>query len=355
MKENYIDSLTGLRAIAASMVFFHHFNPFHKNSFAFGIVNEFHIGVTIFFVLSGFLIGLRYSDKNVNVKKYFVNRFARIYPIFFIFTILTFLVFPPSGFMEVLLNITLLKGFFNEYKFTGIPQGWTLTVEECFYAFALILFFLIKRKKIITIAIIPFALLGLTFLLLKVFPNITYKGFLQDYDFIRNYTFLGRSFEFISGFLLSYFLYKFTFKSKIFTYLGVAVILLSCFLLYSVKGDQEVGVLNLVGQIINNYFLPLFGIIPLIYGLTKEETFLSKLLSTELFDQLGKSSYVFYIIHMGVIQDLITKYTQSFLLLYFLILIISWLVYTYIEEPMNKFVKSIARSKKRPTINGLLE
>jgi peptidoglycan/LPS O-acetylase OafA/YrhL len=122
-----------------------------------------------------------------------------------------------------------------------------------------------------------------------------------------------------------------------------------------VKGDQEVGVLNLVGQIINNYFLPLFGIIPLIYGLTKEETFLSKLLSTELFDQLGKSSYVFYIIHMGVIQDLITKYTQSFLLLYFLILIISWLVYTYIEEPMNKFVKSIARSKKRPTINGLLE
>jgi peptidoglycan/LPS O-acetylase OafA/YrhL len=211
----------------------------------------------------------------------------------------------------------------------------------------LVLFFLVKRKKIITIAIIPFALLGVTFLLLKVFPNITYKGFLQDYDFVINYTFLGRSFEFVSGFLLSYFLNKFTFKRKMFTYFGAAAILLSCFLLYSAKGSHEVGVLTLTGQMINNYFLPLFGIVPLIYGLIKEETFLSKMLSTKLFERLGKSSYVFYIIHMGIIQNFITKYTQSYLLLYILILIISWLVYKYIEEPLNKFIKNIASPKRR--------
>ncbi|WP_027380846.1 acyltransferase family protein [Chryseobacterium daeguense] len=334
MKENYIKSLTGLRTIAASMVFFHHFNPFGKETILYGIVNEFHIGVTIFFVLSGFLIGYRYGDKEVNVKQYFINRFARIYPIFFIFTLLTFLVFPPSGLKEIALNFTLLKGFSDEYKFTGIPQGWTLTVEECFYAFALVLIFLVKNKKILLIELIPFVLLGVSLLIFK------------DGDFIRNYTFLGRSFEFIAGFLLSYYIKMINYKTVYLTYFGTFFIVISCVLLYVVKGDKEVGVLTLEGQIINNYFLPLFGIVPLIYGLIKEETFISRILSTGLFEKLGKSSYVFYIIHMGVVQDLITKKVHSFVLLYVIMLIISWLIFHYIEEPLNALIKKIARPRR---------
>ena len=88
----YFNALTGIRAIAAYMVFFHHYNPFVKfiySYFIYSNINEFHIGVTLFFVLSGFLISFKYLNNNdFNYTKYFINRFSRIYPIYFILTIL---------------------------------------------------------------------------------------------------------------------------------------------------------------------------------------------------------------------------------------------------------------------------
>ena len=52
----YFPALTGLRAIAAYMVFFHHFNFFSQfgESLLSRMVNEFYAGVSVFFVLSGF-------------------------------------------------------------------------------------------------------------------------------------------------------------------------------------------------------------------------------------------------------------------------------------------------------------
>ena len=57
-KENF-PALTGIRAVAAFMVYIHHRNPFDEVFFGKKIhdfFGEFHVGVTIFFVLSGFLI-----------------------------------------------------------------------------------------------------------------------------------------------------------------------------------------------------------------------------------------------------------------------------------------------------------
>ncbi|WP_278381005.1 acyltransferase family protein [Chryseobacterium arthrosphaerae] len=347
MEKNYITSLTGLRTIAASMVFFHHFNPFPKKTLYFGVVNEFHIGVTIFFVLSGFLIGLRYSDKEINISKYFINRLARIYPVFFLFTVITFLVSPPSGIFESILNFTMLKGLFDEYKFSGIAQGWTLTVEEFFYAFALILFPLVKRKQIFFIFLIPFFLLGITFFFKSIAPQYSFHGFLKDYDFIRNYTFFGRSFEFISGFLLSYYLPKINYKTKYITWIGVFGIIISCISLHFVKGNESVGVITLPGQMINNYILPIFGIIPLIYGLVKEKTIISEILSTKIFELLGKSSYVFYIIHMGVVQVFVNKFFNNYFFVFLIIQVLSIIIFKTFEEPMNKFIKRTFKGKNK--------
>ncbi|RFP64147.1 hypothetical protein D0N36_15690 [Hymenobacter lapidiphilus] len=65
----YLGALTGIRAIAAYMVFFHHFNIFKNSASPVGaffeqLCEEWHIGVTIFFVLSGLLISLRYFEKS---------------------------------------------------------------------------------------------------------------------------------------------------------------------------------------------------------------------------------------------------------------------------------------------------
>src|SRR6478735_4275673 len=58
-----LPALTGVRAIAMYLVFFHHFNPPESatGSFIRGLIKEGHLGVTMFFVLSGFLIAYRYN------------------------------------------------------------------------------------------------------------------------------------------------------------------------------------------------------------------------------------------------------------------------------------------------------
>ena len=158
-KASFFNELTGIRAIAAFMVFMHHYNYFTEpmvGSFMHNFINEFHIGVPIFFVLSGFLICYRYYD---NIKlhdnrwtvQYIQNRVARIYPMYFLVTTGTFLLIIlkfqqwPHSTMIYLANITFVKGFCDSLKFTGVGQGWTLTVEECFYFTAPVIF-LLSRK-----------------------------------------------------------------------------------------------------------------------------------------------------------------------------------------------------------------
>ncbi|MXP28657.1 acyltransferase family protein [Porphyrobacter algicida] len=76
MKRDLIKPLHGLRGIAALTVVFGHY----------GIVTSTpSLGVVLFFILSGFLIGKLYVERPFNTKEvssYVVARFARIYPLF---------------------------------------------------------------------------------------------------------------------------------------------------------------------------------------------------------------------------------------------------------------------------------
>ena len=188
MNKNNYPALTGIRAIAAFMVFLHHYNPFDKAIFGKNIHNffsEFHVGVTIFFVLSGFLICNKYfALNNFNMKEYLVKRFARIFPMYFILTSLTFVFFEiyhiTSSIENLniyILNISFLRGFFNDLKFSGIPQGWSLTVEEMFYLLAPLFFILIKKSKIFLI-LIPLIFISVGFLLVSVLSNSNFYGFM---------------------------------------------------------------------------------------------------------------------------------------------------------------------------------
>ena len=90
-------ALTGYRAIAAWIIFVYHFMPFNNPKYPASIkqfVWGFHIGVDMFFVLSGFLITYRYfNDRPIDFKKYILNRFARIYTMYILITLLVFMVY----------------------------------------------------------------------------------------------------------------------------------------------------------------------------------------------------------------------------------------------------------------------
>ena len=135
MKTHEIRPLTALRFVAALMVFIHHFYaPVYSLAFkkpaTFGeaVAIEGHIGVTIFFVLSGFLITLRYflgtEPRTWSLKEYIVRRIARIWPLYYFLLIVTLIVSQQSLVSsESLIYWTLSQGFFMLYWAGGIPPA----------------------------------------------------------------------------------------------------------------------------------------------------------------------------------------------------------------------------------------
>ncbi|SFA88597.1 Peptidoglycan/LPS O-acetylase OafA/YrhL, contains acyltransferase and SGNH-hydrolase domains [Flavobacterium swingsii] len=349
--KGYFSALTGVRAIAAFMVYFHHFNPINKNIFGQGVYDffsELHIGVTLFFVLSGFLIAYRYYNlENINFKEYMINRFARIYPMYFLLTTITFLFFAIlhaqysfSDFKIYFLNITFLRGFFNDFKFTGVGQGWSLTVEEIFYIIAPLLFIVVKKSKLFLLAL-PILILMTGFLLVYIFQDYSFYGLMKTQDFMLDFTFFGRCIEFFIGISLAIFIKKFeNLNFRVITYFGLFSICFFVFLLSILKVGDGYGTDCMFGKIINTLLLPLFGIAPLFIGLIFEKTLISKILESRLFQILGKSSYVFYLIHMGIFVAVLNKIGENYIFHFVSLNIIAIILYQCLELPVNNYLRT---------------
>ncbi len=133
--------------------------------------------------------------------------------------------------------------------------------------------------------------------------------------------------------------------------------ILFCFLIYlmSLINAQHGGfaLFHPLGLFINNVFLPLaLGLV--IYGLLTEKTKLRSILSTNTFEQLGKSSYAFYLLHYSYAFFLLHFYGISKIFsfsgnldmlnypLYFIqVVIVALLLHKYVEEPACKFIQGV--------------
>ena len=347
----FFPALTGYRAIAAWMIFVYHFFPFDNPKYPLlvkNITGGFHIGVDLFFVLSGFLITYRYfNSQPIQFKNYMVNRFSRIYPMYFIITLCVFLVgffitsiwnFEKS--IEAILSFTMTKALFSNYFLAGIPQGWTLTLEEMFY-FTAPLYFIFIRKNKNALWILPLLIFGV-FAILKYFTAIPENqwGFLQSN--IHSYII-----EFFAGIALAYLVLnkKINFKRNWVTYFGILMIFL-----YLICRPYIASLVNLksdIGRFGEMTILSIFGIAPLLWGLIFEKTIVQKILSNKILVLLGKSSFVFYLIHKGFIPIFINDYISDNKLVIFIMLnLISIGLYTYVEEPLNLYFRKKLSKKK---------
>ncbi|MCP4125368.1 MAG: acyltransferase [Bacteroidetes bacterium] len=146
-----IIELDFLRGIAIILVLFSHY-PMFK------VFKACWMGVDLFFVLSGFLVGgllIREFNRRgtVSIKRFLVRRGLKIYPAFytyiFVTVALTLLVrsfgIPLFG-IEITWRTFLAEIFYVQNYITGIwGHNWTLGIEEHFY-FLLAFLFLILRK-----------------------------------------------------------------------------------------------------------------------------------------------------------------------------------------------------------------
>ena len=144
-----IPALTGLRAIAAGMIFFYHWFFEEAKSLPLFLRAPFDVGyvaVPIFFALSGFLLTTRYhkafAQKRITFGTYLTKRFARIYPLYFV--VLTLFVMAlnrpthmvPRGARAIVATYTLTQALFPSLLLLGTQVGWTLTLEAMFYLIA---------------------------------------------------------------------------------------------------------------------------------------------------------------------------------------------------------------------------
>lgn len=356
-RQPIIPALTGIRAIAAYLVYLHHTNPFTEErfgSFIHSFIHQFHIGVSIFFVLSGFLITLRYYESSTLklpwLKKYFQNRIARVYPMYFMLTTFTAIIYliqhrpDQNPLFTYLMNITFLKGFFDDLKFTLIAQGWSLTVEECFYISAPLLFIGFRKSKSFLFYItIAFIVIGC--LLVAIFSEVNFYGFFKSFTFLFTYTFPGRCAEFLMGaamvILFRPQLLKPEIKNSKLTLLGIAFIIgvVITMTLLDMKGNAAHYSLEKV--LVNNFMLPA-AIALFFYGLITEASLLKNILSSKILVTLGKASYTFYLIQVGIIYSFLNHYlTGDFLVIFILINLLSLALWYTLEEPMNRWIRTL--------------
>ncbi len=151
---NRIASLDFLRFLAIlsvvslhSLEFLHDIPELVIKVFSYGW-----IGVDLFFVLSGFLIGRQAftssADDQHPVRHFILKRFFRTLPLYY-FVLLVYLFIKPIGGFPF--NDTKIKYFFFLQNFLNpkdFVQSWSLCIEEQFYILFPLLIFSCKLKKI---------------------------------------------------------------------------------------------------------------------------------------------------------------------------------------------------------------
>lgn len=349
----YYPALTGLRMVAACLVFMAHHSyivPEGTPALARQLVEGTYVGVSLFFVLSGYLIARQYFyhpfGSVTDYLRYLGVRAARIFPLYWLILFglyLQWLFTLP----ELLLHVTLLKGFLVRYQLAGIVQAWTLTTELTFYALAPFLFRLIQVRSLAwawgATLLTGILLAGLGGALDHWTNNRA--GFLPDLKNMAWFTFFGRSTEFFAGIYLFCFLAKrpaLAQKAPVFfpvTYAGGILFLVVYWGISLLATPTEPAVAAWPGLLLHHLLLPI-SIGLLLYGLIVEETWLVKLLAQPLLVAMGNASYVFYLIHLGWIRNwVVLNLTDSVPLLFGLMWAMALVLYYSLDRPLYQWLK----------------
>ncbi len=370
-KAIYFEQLNGIRFIAVLLVLLDHWlipiNPFSFLG---------HLGVVIFFVLSGFLItrilfqnadDCRQNHSSILVKiiRFMYRRSLRIFPIYFLLLLIG-LVFSLSNFKNLWPYLVFyLPNFYIMTKATWLgiwDHLWSLAVEEQYYlVFPYFVLLLAPRK---------YPLLFILMLLVGLGTRFGFYAFasseMQEQNWMWWYVnpFAALDCFGLGGILAYLFHYKQNyFQSVKFLKVGLIVSLIA-FLAILNLGEltifQHANIWSIVFERISGAFFSFFLIA---LSIRKDTWILSAFLKSKPVSYLGSISYGIYLyhnvvlnyyhdegntiwfylnkylpnFHLELVNFTIYKFIISFLFLVFLSSL-SWFI---IEQPINKYKNRI--------------
>ena len=329
-----IDALTGLRFIAACVVFIHHLGgKFGIPPFGYSLGS---LAVTFFFVLSGFILVYVYDGRLNNAgqtARFFFNRFARIWPLHIVCLLIAALVFGNGNISwifgqkfigRLVANVLLLQSWVPDkawvFSFNGV--SWSISTESFFYLVFPILISAAGRAWIWRVLVSMAVVLAAAFLF-----HLACRGDWWNIDFVR----LGHSTPIVRlpEFLLGVIAGKvFLARSKqalddrkpsvfadtlqelgCLSLIVLAVIWFTDYRIQFVLIKASWGSLFLGSWARVAYPSVLFAFA--VYTFARSNGVIARACSTKLMIYLGEISYAFYMIHFIVLR-IIDTYAFSY-------------------------------------------
>jgi len=307
----HLRALTGLRFLAAIHVVAFHFGQRWFPGVVRGLITGGYTAVSLFFVLSGFVLAYSYLGRGaggpLDKRDFWAARVARVYPLHLL---ALFVMLPLIGFAEAggswfgcTSVVLLLQSWIPGLAMTWNTPAWSLSVEVFFYF--IFPWLLPRLERLATRTFLP-AFAG-TYLVGLVFPSLA--AFLWDWprggaegaplpspaivDFVRA-TPLWHLPTFLLGALLGA---RFVRRSP-----AQATAEPRPWVLVTLGGGGLLLALAVFARFIPDPYLHDGALAPLqamlIYGLASGEGSLARLLSSPAMVLLGEASYATYLLHV---------------------------------------------------------
>lgn len=350
---DYIDSMRG---IAILMVLAVHFTMFLSISkiehLPFNIENILYsckYGVALFFIVSAYTLfrslDVRHED---GYKNYFIRRFFRIAPLYYLVLIFLFMLTdgqkyyleaPENGitFLNLFTHLFFINGFFTSYFNSIIGVEWTIFVEVSFYLILPVLF--VFRNKLLKITILFLVVAFTTYLMSKLilltelekiqiffspliwFVVFVYGAIIYQYQNSNNLKFIFTSFK-----------------------NSILVGVLFLFILFSYFNIPS-------SALVFSFLLGLF------FLLNVYNSFV--LFNNKILKKIGELSFSIYLIHMPVIvylknngegimifENMYLNYILLSLVTFLIVMLLSLITYKYIEQPSMQMGKKLIKNLK---------
>ena len=339
LNQNKNLTIQSLRAIAVLGVVLCHYQ--------ISIFKGGYLGVDIFFTISGYVITLMIlkdiENKNFSIKNFYLRRFRRLVPTFLLVIIISsiasWFILYPSQIIEfsksIISNLLFISNFFfwsvgTEYgaesnTLKPLLHTWSLSVEAQFYLFISIFFLFynyFSEKKIL-----------LFILFIIVFNIICATEINKIYSKFNFFFTATRAWEFLLGTLVA------ILQQKNFLKINISNTILE-FLVFLSLGTILWSYIYLDYELDHPSYQTLVVIIPSIFLiLMNSKNLISlNLLNNKFFIFVGTISYSLYLWHYPLISfsiNLSIDNNNLKLILIFILFIISYLSFNYIEQPFR--------------------
>ena len=353
----YLDKLASLRFFAAFMVVIFHMGRIAAHysnhlQYAYAMVYAYgYMGVSIFFVLSGFVI----SHANENWKgwkKYLIGRITRVYPPHWIVTfsfglITVVMLFKSEGIhvyslLKFISNLLLVQAWFPApaYHFSLNIVTWSLSVEIFFYM-SFIFFRKLQDKYIFLLAILSY--LAILFWLITTHqawnPKMHWELYINP---------IARLPEFLTG-MSVYRLYKLRRLPRLWLPQFNFIFILAAMIAVAAVAGEFFNMGFTFKDPYTYTIIPIPFVFLMMIALLDEES--NSYMRNKILVLLGESSFALYLIHRFIIRfvdfafgNLI--YVNGVVTIFFMLLILVLSIgvsigfYKFIELPITKYLKN---------------